>query len=62
MGWGVGAGKSSMSTVPFTRATGTPPGHALFLQPPPERDLSLPMFVAIAFSGDGKISRVNYPW
>lgn len=55
---GSGTGESSLSIVPFTRAACTPPGHALLLQ----SDLSLPMFVAIASSGDGKFSKVNHPW
>lgn len=57
-----GERKSGMSTVAFIRAAGTPAGHALLLQPPSLRELTLPMFTAITSSGDGKFSNVYHPW
>ena len=45
----------------FIKAVGTPAGHALLLQPP-MKELSLPIFMALASSGDGKFSKVYHSW
>lgn len=56
-----------MSTVPFIPAAPLLPGMPfacdllLHLQPPSTRELSLPLFVAIASSGDDKFSKFTTP-